>query len=106
MMRELKKNILVLFDVDGTLTEAREPINKKTLKALGHLSKEAEIGFLTGSDLAYIKEQLWPAFNVPIIKKNSHVLPCNGTEYLIPNSQENSGFQTISKVICKMKLVI
>lgn len=93
-----KKNTLILFDVDGTLTEAREPIDKKVLKALGHLAKVAEIGFLTGSELSYIKEQLWPVFNVPLIKKNCHVLPCNGTEYMIPVGDEDLQFHTISKV--------
>ena len=63
-------NNLVLFDVDGTLTDAREPISVKMLKALRELCKHTEIGFLTGSGLEYIKEQLWPALNDPIIKKN------------------------------------
>ena len=62
-------NNLVLFDVDGTLTEAREPISVKMLKALRELCKYTEIGFLTGSGLEYIKEQLWPALNDPIIKR-------------------------------------
>ena len=61
---------LILFDVDGTLTESRRPIKTKMLKALRALARRAEIGFLTGSGLDYIKEQLWPALNDPIIKKN------------------------------------
>ena len=56
---------LVLFDVDGTLTESRRPIKTKMLKALRALARHAEIGFLTGSGLEYIKEQLWPALNDP-----------------------------------------
>ena len=45
----LQAQHLILFDVDGTLTEARRPIEKATLKALRELSRYAEIGFLTGS---------------------------------------------------------
>jgi phosphomannomutase len=88
---------LILFDVDGTLTESRRPIKTKMLKALRALARRAEIGFLTGSGLDYIKEQLWPALNDPIIKKNCHLLPCNGTEYLITDGDEEIIFNEISK---------
>jgi len=88
---------LVLFDVDGTLTESRRPIKTKMLKALRALARHAEIGFLTGSGLEYIKEQLWPALNDPIIKKNCHLLPCNGTEYLITEGDEEIIFNQLSK---------
>ena len=60
---------LVLFDVDGTLTESREHLKTKMLKALRELCRHAEIGFLTGSGLEYIKEQLWPALADPIIRQ-------------------------------------
>ena len=88
---------LVLFDVDGTLTEARQPIQKAMLKALRELSRYAEIGFLTGSGLEYIKEQLWPALADPIIKQNCHLLPCNGTEYVIPYGDDEIIFNHMSK---------
>jgi hydroxymethylpyrimidine pyrophosphatase-like HAD family hydrolase len=54
------KNSICLFDVDGTLTEPRRPINKQMLNTLRELSFQTEIGLLTGSGLEYIKEQLWP----------------------------------------------
>jgi len=88
---------LVLFDVDGTLTEARKPIQKAMLKALRELSRHAEIGFLTGSGLEYIKEQLWPALADPLIRQNCHLLPCNGTEYVIPYGDEEIIFNAMSK---------
>jgi len=90
-------NNLVLFDVDGTLTDARDAISVRMLKALRELCRYAEIGFLTGSGLEYIKEQLWPALNDPIIKQNSHLLPCNGTEYVITDGIEELIFNHISK---------
>lgn len=97
-------NNLVLFDVDGTLTEAREPISVKMLKALRELCKYTEIGFLTGSGLEYIKEQLWPALNDPIIKRNCHLLPCNGTEYLITSGEQEIIFNEISKSVMKEEI--
>ena len=90
---------LVLFDVDGTLTEARSGISTKLLRALRELCRHAEVGFLTGSGLEYIKEQLWPALNDPIIKHNCHLLPCNGTEYLITDGGEEIIFNTISRTV-------
>ena len=90
-------NDIVLFDVDGTLTDARSGITKKMLTALRELCRHAEIGFLTGSGLEYIKEQLWPALNDPIIRHNCHILPCNGTEYYITDGAEEIIFKEISK---------
>ena len=40
-----------VFDVDGTLTEARQRINKDMLASLRELSFNTEIGLLTGSGL-------------------------------------------------------
>jgi len=93
----LEPQHLILFDVDGTLTEARRPIGKAMLKALRELCRYAEIGFLTGSSLEYIKEQLWPALADPIIRQNCHLLPCNGTEYIIPYGDEEIIFNYMSK---------
>ena len=90
-------NILVLFDVDGTLTEARKPITMPVIIALRELCRYAEIGFLTGSGMEYVKEQLWPAFNDSVIKNNCHILPLNGTEYAIPTSGEVVDFQFIHR---------
>jgi len=97
-------NNLILFDVDGTLTEARSGISTKMLRALRELCRYAEVGFLTGSSLEYIKEQLWPALNDPIIKHNCHLLPCNGTEYLITDGDEEIIFNTISRSIMEDEL--
>ncbi|ANB13653.1 phosphomannomutase SEC53 [Sugiyamaella lignohabitans] len=52
------KNTIVLFDVDGTLTPAREEITPEVREILEQLRKKAVIGFVGGSDLAKQKEQL------------------------------------------------
>ncbi|KAL1747908.1 eukaryotic phosphomannomutase [Schizophyllum fasciatum] len=51
-------NTLVLFDVDGTLTPARQGISPEMLQVLRAVRKQAVIGFVGGSDLAKITEQL------------------------------------------------
>ena len=91
------KNCLVLFDVDGTLTEPRQRINKGMLTSLRELSFNTEIGLLTGSGLDYIKEQLWPLLADPELSLNCHILPCNGIEYYIPNPESPGNFIEIHK---------
>ena len=91
-------NTLVLFDVDGTLTASRQSIEKNVLLALRELARHAEIAFLTGSDLEYIKEQLWPVLNDSIVRSNCHLLPCNGTKYYIPHAEESLLFHEIHNV--------
>ncbi|KAI0031278.1 eukaryotic phosphomannomutase [Vararia minispora EC-137] len=49
---------LVLFDVDGPLTLARRPVSPEMLDLLTELRKKVAIGFVGGSDLAKISEQL------------------------------------------------
>lgn len=91
---------LVLFDIDGTLTEPRQVVKSNVINALLELVKYVEIGFLTGSDLEYVKEQLWPLFERTSIKENCHVLPCNGTQYYIPGEGKgnfNAVFRTDMK---------
>tara|TARA_R110002110_G_scaffold101306_2_gene257453 strand:+ start:892 stop:1686 length:795 start_codon:yes stop_codon:yes gene_type:complete len=92
----MNQESLVLFDVDGTLTEARQAIQTPMISALRELCEYCEIGLVTGSGLEYIKEQLWPIFNSNIIKRNCHLLPCNGTEYLVPTEDKEIAFHTVT----------
>ncbi|TRM65279.1 eukaryotic phosphomannomutase [Schizophyllum amplum] len=49
---------LVLFDVDGTLTPARQSASPEMLEVLRAVRKKVAIGFVGGSDLVKITEQL------------------------------------------------
>jgi len=49
---------LVLFDVDDTLTPARRPVSPEMVKVLQQVREKAVIGFVGGSDLVKIREQL------------------------------------------------
>ncbi|KZT53411.1 eukaryotic phosphomannomutase [Calocera cornea HHB12733] len=51
---------LCLFDVDGTLTIPRQAATPELLELLKEVRKKAVIGFVGGSDLAKISEQLVP----------------------------------------------
>jgi phosphomannomutase len=71
---------IVLFDMDGTLTEPREKFNDSLSSSLSNLSHYANIGIVTGSDLDYLKEQMNPLLNSPV-RYCLRLLPCNGTKF-------------------------
>ncbi|KAH7335207.1 eukaryotic phosphomannomutase [Rhizoctonia solani] len=54
--RPIKK--LVLFDVDGTLTPARQSVSKEMIELLREVRKKVVLGFVGGSDFGKISEQL------------------------------------------------
>ena len=51
-------NVLVLFDVDQTLTPARQQVSPEMLDTLRRLRERVVIGFVGGSDVKKIGEQL------------------------------------------------
>ena len=96
----MNKNI-VLFDMDGTLTESRQKFDSQFLSSsLIELSQMADIGIVTGSDLDYLKEQLGPILNSSI-RYCLHLLPCNGTKYLKPPEFPSQDFQLTEEVNMK-----
>lgn len=52
------KNILLLFDVDGTLTPARQTIKPDMDEILKKLAAFVDVAVVSGSDLPKIEEQL------------------------------------------------
>lgn len=75
---------MVLFDMDGTLTEARKPFASFLSSPLWSLAQVADIGIVTGSDLDYVQEQLQVLILNHSIRYCLHILPCNGTKWLVP----------------------
>jgi hydroxymethylpyrimidine pyrophosphatase-like HAD family hydrolase len=51
-----------LFDVDRTLTEARQPISPGMLEALRGLQTRGVVGIVSGSDEKKIREQVGSYF--------------------------------------------
>lgn len=51
-------DILCLFDVDETLTPARQSVSPAMAQLLAKVRKQCAIGFVGGSDLAKITGQL------------------------------------------------
>ena len=74
---------LFLFDMDGTLTPARQKMEADMLTYLTLLQRDDwDIGIISGSDMDYIENQCDRLFDLsPINARDIHFLPCNGTKY-------------------------
>ena len=90
------KNI-VLFDMDGTLTEPRGLFDTELLLSLRKLSRKTDIGILTGSDYNYIDSQLMKLLKFSEIRFKLHLLPCNGTKYFKPPQLPDDQFTLVSE---------
>jgi len=60
----MKNKILILFDVDGTLTKPREKVTEQTLSVLKSLRTKFYTGVVGGSDLSKQMEQLGYSTNM------------------------------------------
>ncbi|KAI0766574.1 eukaryotic phosphomannomutase [Trametes elegans] len=75
--RPLKK--LVLFDVDGTLTLARQSITPEMHSTLQSLRKKVAIGVVGGSDFVKVSEQLTPpGTSTPFVDYYDYAFAENG----------------------------
>ncbi len=85
------KNI-VLFDMDGTLTEARKKADWSMVRPLIDLSAFAHIGIVTGSPMSYLEQQcglLWEelgSVNIDCIS----LFQCNGTQFFTYSFEKSS----------------
>lgn len=70
---------VILFDLDGTLTPARESITPENAAKLLSLLKHARVGIVTGSTLNYVIEQV----GKEIFEAGLEIFPCNGTEHWV-----------------------
>ena len=67
----------LLFDMDGTLTDARQPITDDVLITLRSISPAVKKYLVTGSDMSKIEEQI-P--NDILLSQFEKVYSCNGTK--------------------------
>jgi len=86
---------IALFDMDGTLTEARQQIKPEMIDALDALSYSCDIGIVTGSEISYVMEQL-SDWILGSSGGRARFFPCNGTqEWLFRGDR---GFERIYNV--------
>ena len=66
----------LLFDMDGTLTDARQPISEDVKEVIRSLPNNIKKHIVTGSDMYKVEEQLSSSFLLECFDK---VYACNGT---------------------------
>ena len=66
----------LLFDMDGTLTDAREPISEEVMEIISSLPNSFVKHIVTGSDLTKVEEQIPVSF---LLSHFDKVYACNGT---------------------------
>ena len=97
-------NNIVLFDMDGTLTEPRKVIETDIFPALRELAKVSEIGIVTGSDYGYVHQQIGMLLEKTELRYRIHILPCNGTKYYPPPGSALEEYQIAHQVNMREKL--
>ncbi|KAI4492709.1 hypothetical protein M0804_002500 [Polistes exclamans] len=112
----MSKKIICLFDIDGTLTEPRQPIKSNVEKfLLNVLKKEFDIAIVSGSDLEKIKEQLGSenifdkykyifAENGLVAYKDSKLLPSQTIQSIIGEDLLQDLINFTLKYISELKL--
>ncbi|KAI0285874.1 phosphomannomutase [Russula aff. rugulosa BPL654] len=86
-------NKLLLFDVDGTLTPARQSASAEILDLLKELKKKVVVGFVGGSDLVKITEQLNVRGIIVIVDDFDFVFAENGlTAYRLGKQLQSQSF--------------
>ena len=71
-----RDRVLVLFDIDGTLTLPRQKVTQQMLDRLDQLKQQATVGVVGGSDMAKGKEQLGD----DILERFDYYFPQNGLQ--------------------------
>ena len=97
-------NNIVLFDMDGTLTEPRKVIKNDIVPALRELCKITEIGIVTGSDYDYVRQQVGTLLENTELRYRIHILPCNGTKYYPPPNIAKDEYKIAHQVNMREKL--
>ena len=66
----------IIFDMDGTLSESRQPISDEMIDCLRNIPNSYKKYLVTGSDMAKIEEQIPEDVLLEVFDK---VFACNGT---------------------------
>ena len=95
------ENTIILFDVDGTLTEPRKVIQQDMIETLQTLSEKYTIGIVGGSDLKKQKEQLGDSIHMfnYLFSENGTVAFKNGQCFHKKNIIDFLGEEKYQKLI-------
>lgn len=91
---------IVLFDMDGTLTEPRQKFDPETLEQSLYVltNRGVDIGIVTGSGFKYLREQMGDWIDNSDSRYNTHLFPCNGTQYYKPPTRKTEDHKLVHSV--------
>jgi len=97
---------IVMFDMDGTLTEARQSFDYTLLGSTLYqlVNCGVHLGIITGSDEDYLREQMGEFLLKSSARYKTHLMPCNGTKYFKPPLGADDDFELTSEVSMKKAL--
>ena len=72
---------LIIFDLDGTLTESKEEVDKETAVLLSGLLKEKKVGIVGGGAFERFKIQVLDKLDQDANLENLFLLPLNGGSF-------------------------
>ncbi len=79
---DIQKKKMVVFDLDGTLTETKSPMDKEMAGLLCRLLEKKKVAVISGGGLGQFQKQLLVALDCPSALLNSLFLfPTSGTRF-------------------------
>lgn len=73
---------VIIFDLDGTLTESKQPLSPKMGEVLKRLLDKAPVGIMSGADLPQFEKQLLPFLPEDANLSNLFLFPTSAAECL------------------------
>jgi len=99
---ERSKDVMVLFDVDGTLTKPRNKIEQDMIDTLTQLKQKVYVGIVGGSDLVKITEQIgkenFPLFDYVFAENGLYALK-DGVVFNKTSIKDHLGEENLKKFI-------
>lgn len=71
----------IVFDLDGTLAESKQPIESETAEMLGNLCDRFQVGIITGGHVKQITSQVVNHLPEKTKLSNLHLMPTSGASY-------------------------
>jgi HAD superfamily hydrolase (TIGR01484 family) len=105
-MASLSKKRLIVFDLDGTLTESKAPLKPDMARALAALLAQKKVAIIGGGSYEQFKSQFVGHFQCsPVLFKNLFLFPTTSTSfYRYQPSGWKQGYRKVLKPAEKKKI--
>ena len=85
--KKIKQKDLIVFDLDGTLTPTKAPMDREMAELLAHLLAEKKVAIIGGGKYGIFKTQLLEQLKIPSkLLKNLFLFPTTATSFYVHKS--------------------